>query len=110
MPRKKFLPPQYEESLHVLFDKATGEVLATEERWDLVKENAAMDPPAFSELFRTVARQAGKHVEELDVLILRGGSGRQSIHRVNVHERAPISEEMSVATTKPGSPSKIAAP
>lgn len=110
MPRKKFIPPQYEESVHVLFDKSTGEVLATEERWDLVDENAVVESPDVSELFRTLAQQVGRRVEELDVLILSGASRNQSIRRVNVHERQPISEEISVAATKPGSPFKIAAP
>src|SRR5437868_3811163 len=110
MPRKKFIPPHYEERLHVLFDKTTGEVFATEEHWTLVQENAATEFPDSSELLRNLARQAGKGVEELDILILRGGSGRPSIQRINVHERQPIFEEMTDAMTKLGRPTKIAAP
>jgi hypothetical protein len=111
MPRKKFVPPHYEESLRVLFDRATGEVLATEEYWSLVQANAVAESPAYSELLKSVARQSGKRDEDLDVLTLRGESEiRSSIQRIDVHSRKPISEEMAVAATHSASPSKIPAP
>src|ERR1700682_4425785 len=101
MPRKKFVPPQYEERLHVLYDRTTGEVLATEEYWSLVQENSGAESPAYSDLLKSVAQQSGKRQEELDVLTLRGASEtKRSLRRIDVQSRKPITEEMIVASTR----------
>ena len=109
MSQRKFTPPRYEETVHVLFDKQTGEVLATEQRWTLLPGNSLAEPPDQSELFKGIASSLSKR--ELDVLVLPGSEGLKAhVKRIDVRLRKPIFEE-SLSTVPEGiSPLRIEAP
>jgi hypothetical protein len=80
MSRREFTPPRYEETLNVLFDRETGEVLATEQRWTLSPGESRAEPPGQSELFKAIASSLGKR--ELDVIVLRGPEEMKA-HKAN---------------------------
>ncbi len=109
MTQEKFTPPKYEETVHLLFDKQTGEVLATEQRWTLPHGKSPAEPSGQSELFKGIAAGLGKR--ELDVLVLRGAEGLKAhVKRIDVKLRKPIFEE-SLSTALEGvSPLRIDAP
>jgi hypothetical protein len=109
MSRREFTPPRYEETLNVLFDKQTGEVLATEQRWRLLPGESRTEPPGQSELFKGIASSLGKR--EFDVLVLRGSEELKAyIKQIDVKLRKPIFEE--APSTAPGGvrPLRIDAP
>lgn len=109
MSQRKFTPPEYEETLRILFDKETGEVLATEQRWSLPPGDSAPEPPGQSQLFKGIASSLGKR--ELDVLVLRGSEEMKAhIKRIDVKLRKPISEEMPSSVPEGVSPLRIDAP
>ena len=108
MAQSEFTPPRYEKTVHVLFDKQTGEVLATEERWTLPPGTPPAGPSGQSELLKGVA--SGLSNRELDVLVLGESEGLKAhVKRIDVKRRKPIFEE-SLGTEPGVSPLRIDAP
>ena len=67
MPPRNFKPPSYVETCYCVFDRRTGEILATETRW--IDQGAKLAEPGVSrELLRMIARDSGRKVSDLDVL------------------------------------------
>ena len=61
-----FTPPKYTETHRYIFDKKTGEILATETRWtDEGTEGAA---EINADLVRRVASDSGRAEQDVDVL------------------------------------------
>lgn len=109
MSERKFTPPEYEETLRVLFDKETGEVLATEQRWTLPPGDSLEEPPGRSELLKGIASSLGKR--ELDVLILRGPEELKAhVKKIDVKLRKPIFEDAPNIAPEGLSPLRIDAP
>jgi hypothetical protein len=59
-----FTPPEYVETYRVIFDKTTGEVLATETRWT----DAGAEPARGEELLESIAADSGRAPDNVDVL------------------------------------------
>jgi hypothetical protein len=109
MSQREFTPPKYEETVHVLFDKKTGEVLATEQRWTLVPGDLGAEPSGRSELLRGISASLGDR--ELDVLVLRGSEElKAQVKRIDVKLRQPIFEESLGPGSEGTSPLRIHAP
>lgn len=111
MSENAFTPPRYEETMHLVFDKGTGEVVATEQRWTLVQGSYQGEPAVHRELVKGLASSLDKREEDLDILVLRESTPLKGvIRRINVQLRKPIVEE-SIGTVQEGvSPSRIDAP
>lgn len=109
MSPRKFTPPKYEETVHVLFDKETGEVLATEQRWTLLPGNLRAEPSGQSELLKGIASGPGNR--ELDVLVLQGSEElKAQVKRIDVKLRKPIFAESVGPGSEAASPLRIQTP
>jgi hypothetical protein len=110
---RRFTPPRYEKTMHIVFDKNTGVVLATELRWNLVRDDTPLEPTVQPEVLKSVASHAEKQEDDLDVLVLREvPTTQQGIpNRIDVRSRSPIFEE-ALDTSNEGiiNPSKIDSP
>jgi hypothetical protein len=94
---RDFTPPEYVETHLVIFDKTTGEVLATETRWtDAGAERARGD-----ELLESIAADSGRANDNVDVLETKGPPA--GLVRVDVATRELIAERSRDAprTTPP---------
>ena len=77
MPPKDFKPPKHVETHSYIFDKETGEILATETRWT----DEGAEPGAVSrDLLHSIAADSGRTPRDLDVLVTkpRAGQGRSA--------------------------------
>lgn len=109
MSPKKFTPPAYEETVHLLFDRQTGEVLATEQHWTLTAGKSLQEPAGQSELFRGMASSFSDR--ELDVLVLREAEElKAQVQRIDVSLRRPIFEESRSIAPGSVNPARIDAP
>jgi hypothetical protein len=63
-----FTPPEYVETHLVIFDKTTGEVLATETRWT----DAGAESARGAELLESIAADSGRANDNVDVLEAKG--------------------------------------
>lgn len=61
-----FTPPKYTETHHYIFDKKTGEILATETRW--TDEGAEGAQEINTDLVRRVAEDSDRAEGDVDVL------------------------------------------
>jgi len=92
MAHDTFQPPEYEETLHLLFEKETGKVVASERRWTLAEKTAGSRPA--SDLLERVVAGLGRRAEEFDVLVLTGPEASKSpVSHVDVHHRRPQRDE-----------------
>lgn len=106
MPRKKFKPPTYSETYDCIFDRKTGEILATETRW--VDEGVKSTHPSVSrELLRSIAEDSGRKPSDLDVL--RTQRPAQDLVRVDISERKLITVKEG-RKARAGAPRKIPKP
>ncbi len=107
----RFTPPRYEETTHLVFDKNTGVVLATEKRWNLVGAATPQEPSVQPEVLKSVASLCGKQEDDLDVIVLREMPTQKVIpQRIDVHSREPIFEEASDTSNEGINPSQIDSP
>jgi len=110
---RRFTPPRYEKTMHLVFDKNTGAVLATAQRWNLIRDDMPLEPSVQPEVFKSVASDSGKQEDELDVIVLREvPTTQQGIpNRVDIRSRSPIFEE-PLDTSNEGvvNPSRIDSP
>src|SRR5262245_41777924 len=90
MPPTGFKPPKFVETHSYIFDRRTGEILATETRWT----DEGAEPGAVSrDLLHSIAVDTGRTPKDLDVLVNKPKStqGRQ---RIDVNTRKVISEKI----------------
>jgi hypothetical protein len=88
MAPKDFKPPPHVESHAYIFDKRTGEILATETRWT----DEGVEPAGVSrDLLHTIAADSGRTPRDLDVLVAKRRAGHGPV-RVNVKLRKVVSE------------------
>ena len=80
-----FTPPRYTETHHYIFDRKTGEILATETRW--ADEGAEA---ITTDLVRRVAEDSGRVAGDVDVLQAPKGTAQGHV-RVDVAARTLIS-------------------
>lgn len=112
MSRRTFTPPRYEETVHLLFDKHTGDVVASERRWTLTDGAPRAEATGRSRLFEGVCASLGKKPDDLDVLVLRGPDAPDAqIARIDVRHQKPIVEDrVSTTASTGGHPRRIDAP
>jgi hypothetical protein len=83
-----FTPPQYTETHHYIFDRKTGEILATETRW--TDEGAEGAEEINTDLVRRVAEDSDRLEGDVDVLQAPKGTYQGHL-RVDVATRRLIS-------------------
>jgi len=83
-----FTPPKYTETHHYIFDKKTGEILATETRW--TDEGAERAQEINTDLVRRLAEDSGRAERDIDVLQAPKGTYQGHL-RVDVATRKLIS-------------------
>jgi hypothetical protein len=111
MAEETFRPPKYEETLHLLFEKETGKVVASERRWTLVGESSHAPRTSHSDVLLRVISGLGRREEEFDVLVLTGQEmSKAPVSRVDVRRREPIREESRREAEKRGVPPRIQGP
>jgi hypothetical protein len=81
-----FTPPEYVETYLVIFDKTTGEVLATETRWT----DAGAEPARGQDLLESIAADSGRANDAVDALETKGPPA--GLVRVDVATRVLIAE------------------
>ena len=80
--------------MHLVLDKNSGEVLATERRWNMFRAATPQEPPVQPEVLKSVASLCGKQEDDLDAIVLREVPTQKGIpKRIDVHSREPIFEE-----------------
>jgi hypothetical protein len=87
MRRQDFTAPEYVETHLVIFDRTTGEVLATETRWT----DAGANPVRGRELLESIAQDSGRAYDDLDILETQGPPS--GIVRVDVATRELVAEQ-----------------
>jgi hypothetical protein len=83
-----FTPPRYTETHRYIFDRKTGEILATETRW--TDEGAEGAEGINTDLVRQVAKDSGRVEGDVDVLQAPEGTHHGHL-RVDVATRTLIS-------------------
>ncbi len=110
MAQDTFQPPQYEETLHLLFEKATGKVVASERRWTLAEETPRTRRTG-TDLLEKVIAGLGRRAEEFDVLVLTGPEASKGpVSHVDVHQRRPVRAEGRPAFGKVALPFRTEGP
>lgn len=86
-----FQPPRYTETHHYIFDRRSGEILATETRW--TDEGAEGGDRIDVNLVRHVAEDGGRTVQDVDVLRVTERPPRGRL-RVDVAARKLLAAEL----------------
>jgi hypothetical protein len=90
MAPKDFKPPTHVETHAYIFDKQTGEILATETRWT----DVGVEPASVSrDLLHTIAADSGRTPKDLDVLVAKPRAGQGAV-RVDVKSRKVLSQHV----------------
>ena len=111
MPSRRFTPPRYEQTTHLVFDKNTGVVLATEERWNLARAATPQGPSVKPEVLKSVASLSGKQEDDLDAIVLREVPTQNGTpQRIDLRSREPIFEEALDTSNEGINPSKVDSP
>ncbi len=105
-----FTPPTYVETRHVVFDKRTGEIVATETRWTIRGARASPEPAVGPELLESLAAQAAKRVSDLDVLHVKKARPGAMAVRVDVRRRVLIVAKPPRGTARDAHPGKAGPP
>jgi hypothetical protein len=93
-----FTPPRYTETHRYIFDRKTGEILATEARW--ADEGAESAEEINTDLVRRVAKDSGRVEGDVDVLQAPKGTsqGHVRVGDANAHLRPSRSRQRRDAT------------
>ena len=86
--KKEFKPPKQKETHVYVFDRKTGEILATHTRWvDAGVEGRTGD--ISRELLESIAKDSGRSIKDVDVLKAKPRAG-QNPSRVDIKSRKVI--------------------
>jgi hypothetical protein len=111
MDRDTFRPPKYEETLHLLFEKETGKVVASERRWTLIAKKRPAKKPLRSDLLERVIAGLDRPAEEFDVLVVTGSeASKPPASRVDVSKRRPVREKERRGGAKGTGPFRLERP
>jgi hypothetical protein len=96
-----FKPPRYTETHHYIFDRNTGEILATVTRWT---DEGAEGAVLIADFARRVAEDSGRAERDVDVLPAPRASPYRGDVRVDTAARAlvPIRRDRDKAVAPPG--------
>jgi hypothetical protein len=90
MPPKDFKPPRHVETHSYIFDRQTGEILATETRWT----DEGAEPGVVSrDLLHSIAADSGRTPKDLDVLVAKARV-TQGAQRIDVKTRKVVSAKI----------------
>src|SRR5262245_2320361 len=90
MPPMAFKPPTYVETHAYVFDKHTGEIVATETRWT---EEGTEPGTVSRDLLHSIAADSGRTPKDLDVLVARPKTAQGKL-RIDINTRKVISEKI----------------
>lgn len=91
MSNQDFVPPLYKETACLIFEKKTGKVLATGQRWSLVQDDSMAKQLSQSNLIKVIADNLKKANDELDVLVLDDPQAlKAQIKKIDTKSRKPI--------------------
>lgn len=91
MSNQDFAPPLYKETACLIFEKKTGKILATEQRWSLVQDDSMGKQLRQSNLIKVIADNLKKSNDELDVLVLDDPQAlKAQIKKIDTKSRKPI--------------------
>jgi len=111
MARETFRPPKYEETLHLLFEKKTGKVVASERRWTLVEKKRPAKRPQRTTLLERVIATLDRPPEQFDVLVVTGSeASKPPVSRVDVAKRRPVREKERSGGNKGAGPIRLEGP
>jgi hypothetical protein len=111
MPKKDFTPPRYAETEHYIFDKRTGEIVATATLWTIARRGERRESPTVKpELLRSLASQAGKRERDLDVLVVKKPRTERTVVRVDVTRGRLVTEKPAEGPTRDMGPSRLPGP
>jgi len=89
---KDFKPPKYSETHHCIFDKQSGEIVAIETQWNLVRAKGRVEPTVRPALLQSLASEIGKAAGDLDVLTIKKLRPGVVAARVNPRSRRLVVE------------------
>jgi hypothetical protein len=107
---KNFTPPKYSETHYCIFDKQSGEIVAIETQWNLVRAKGGVKPTARAALLKSLASEIGKAVSQLDVLAIKELPRGVVAARVNLQSRRLIVEKAAGEPTEQRKPSRLERP
>jgi len=107
--RQDFTPPKYAETQHFVFDSKSGEIVATETRWSIVRGKEVVQSNVGAELLDSLASQTGKEKSELDVLVVNRPR-RGVAARVDVRTRKLVMKRDPGERPGAGAPSRSHSP
>ncbi len=110
MPSKDFAPPKYVETHHYVFDRRSGEIVATETRWSIARRKGRVETKVQPELLDSLALQIGKNRRALDVLVVKKPPKNALARRVDVRQRKLIWERIPFESVEKGKPGRLRAP
>lgn len=91
MKNEEFVPPIYKETAYLIFEKKSGKILATEQRWSLVQADSTSKHPSQSNLIKVLADNLNKASDELDMLVLDDPQAlKAQIKKIDTKSRKPI--------------------
>ena len=91
MSNQDFVPPLYKETACLIFEKKTGKVLATEQRWSLVMDDSTGKHFSHSNLIKVIAENLSRAPDELDVLVLDDAQAlKAQIKKIDTKSRKAV--------------------
>lgn len=91
MSNQDFVPPLYKETACVIFEKKTGKILATEQRWSLVQDDSTGKHRSQLNLIKVIADNLNRADDELDMLVLDEPQAlRAQIKKIDTKSLKPI--------------------
>jgi hypothetical protein len=111
MADQTFTPPKYKEITHVLFNKHTGAIVASEDHWMLLPETAAKQGTYMPDLQKPDTFRQFSHLPDLDVLHFDSSEiGSKQIKYVDLKLRKPITGEAQPSDLTGTNPQHIKTP
>ena len=107
---KDFKPPKYSETHHCIFDKQSGEIVAIETRWNLVRAKGRVEPTVRPALLKSLASDIGKAASELDVLTIKKLRPGVVGARVNPRSRKLVVEKTAGESGRQRNPLSLERP
>ena len=92
MSETTFKAPSYLETVHYVYDKRSGKILATETRWTLRLGRQA-EPRVADELIESTAKRNGRRKADLAVITSKVPNAKCTALRIDLKTRRPVFAE-----------------
>ena len=101
MSNQEFVPPIYKETALLIFEKKTGKILATEQRWSLLQTDSMSKNISHSNLIKVIADNLEMADDELGMLVLDDPQAlKTQIKKIDTKSRKPIFAKKSAGSKK----------